>query len=68
MACWLMKSEPTVYSIDDLKRDRVTCWEGVRNFQARNFMRDEMKAGDQVLFYLSSASPAGVAGIARISR
>lgn len=68
MACWLMKSEPTVYSIDDLKRDGVTCWEGVRNFQARNFMRDEMKVGDQVLFYHSNASPAGVAGIARIAR
>lgn len=68
MACWLMKSEPTVYSIDDLKRDGVTCWEGVRNYQARNFMRDEMKIGDQVLFYHSNAKPAGITGVARVSR
>lgn len=65
---WLMKSEPNVYSIDDLKRDKRTCWDGVRNYQARNFMRDEMKVGDQVLFYHSNASPPGVAGIARVVR
>ncbi|HRP62035.1 MAG TPA: EVE domain-containing protein [Phycisphaerales bacterium] len=65
--CWLMKSEPETYSIDDLARDGRTSWEGVRNYQARNFMR-EMKVGDHVLFYHSSAEPPGVAGLARISR
>jgi predicted RNA-binding protein with PUA-like domain len=63
-----MKSEPGAYSIDDLKRDGKTDWNGVRNFQARNFMRDEMKAGDKVLFYASSADPSGVSGIAEVSR
>lgn len=67
MSYWLMKSEPTVYSIADLEKDGVTSWEGVRNFQARNFMRDEMQVGDQVLFYHSNASPAGVAGVAKIA-
>lgn len=65
---WLMKSEPDVYSIDDLKRDGSTSWEGVRNYQARNFMRDEMKVGDLVLFYHSNAKPPGVAGLARVCR
>lgn len=65
---WLMKSEPGVYSIDDLERDGSTCWEGVRNYQARNFMRDEMTKGDRVLFYHSNADPAGIAGIAEVSR
>lgn len=64
---WLMKSEPHVYSIDDLKRDRRAPWDGVRNFQARNFMR-AMKKGDMVLFYHSSAEPSGVAGLARVCR
>ncbi|MDD3147020.1 MAG: EVE domain-containing protein [Candidatus Riflebacteria bacterium] len=68
MKYWLMKSEPSVYSIDDLQRDGKTAWEGVRNFQARNFMRDEMKCGDLVLFYHSNSSPSGVAGIAKVSR
>ena len=68
MKYWLMKSEPSAYSIDDLKRDGTTSWEGVRNFQARNFMRDEMHAGDRVLFYASSADPSGVTGIAEIIR
>ncbi len=63
---WLMKSEPGTYSIDDLKRDKKTMWEGVRNYQARNIMRDEMKVGDQVLFYHSSTDPVGVAGIAEV--
>lgn len=62
-----MKSEPSAYSIDDLKRDRTTSWEGVRNFQARNFMR-EMQVGDKVLFYASSADPSGVTGLAEVSR
>ena len=56
---WLMKSEPGVYSIDDLKRDGSTSWEGVRNYQARNFMRDDMHVGDGVLFYHSSAQAHG---------
>ncbi|HEX8696267.1 MAG TPA: EVE domain-containing protein [Longimicrobium sp.] len=63
-----MKSEPDVYSIDDLARDGSTSWEGVRNYQARNFMRDDMRVGDPVLFYHSSADPPGVAGLARVSR
>lgn len=64
---WLMKSEPDVYSIDDLRRDGVEPWEGVRNYQARNYMR-EMAEGDLALFYHSSAKPPGVAGICRIVR
>lgn len=64
---WLMKSEPTSYSIDDLKRDKSTLWEGVRNYQARNFMMKEMKVGDDVLFYHSNAEPPAVVGIAEVS-
>jgi predicted RNA-binding protein with PUA-like domain len=64
---WLMKSEPDTYSIEDLARDGRTMWEGVRNYQARNFMRDDMKVGDLVLFYHSSAEPPGVAGVARVA-
>lgn len=62
-----MKSEPEEYSIDDLERDGSTSWEGVRNYQARNFLR-EMKSGDAVLFYASSADPPGVTGLAGVSR
>jgi predicted RNA-binding protein with PUA-like domain len=65
---WLMKSEPDVYSIDDLKLDGKTHWDGVRNYQARNIMRDKMKKGDWVLFYHSNANPPGVAGIAKVCR
>ncbi|HEX9938932.1 MAG TPA: EVE domain-containing protein [Longimicrobium sp.] len=65
---WLMKSEPGVYSIDHLARDGSTSWEGVRNYQARNFMRDEMRVGDPVLYYHSNAEPTGVAGLARVAR
>lgn len=65
---WLMKSEPDSYSIDHLERDGRTSWEGVRNYQARNFMRDDMKPGDRVLFYHSGANPPGVAGLARVAR
>ena len=68
MKYWLMKSEPSAYSIDDLRRDKKTSWSGVRNYQARNYMRDEMKAGDQVLFYASSAEPSGVVGVAEVVR
>lgn len=63
--CWLMKSEPNTYSIDDLARDGRTRWDGVRNYQARNLIR-EMEVGDRILFYHSSANPPGVAGLARV--
>jgi len=65
---WLMKCEPEAYTIQDLERDGTTTWEGVRNFQARNSMRDDMKVGDPVLFYASNAEPSGVTGVAEISR
>jgi predicted RNA-binding protein with PUA-like domain len=68
MNYWLMKVEPAAYTIERLERDGTTSWEGVRNYQARNFMRDQMKAGDGVLFYASNADPSGVTGLARISR
>lgn len=68
MKHWLMKCEPAAYTIEDLERDGVTSWEGVRNYQARNFMRDEMQVGDPVLFYASNADPSGVTGLARIAR
>ena len=66
MKYWLMKSEPSTYSIDDLAKDKITAWDGVRNYQARNFMRDTMKPGDLILFYHSNAEPAGVAGLAKV--
>lgn len=66
--CWLMKTEPTVFSIDDLQHQGFSEWEGVRNFQARNFMRDDMHVGDLALFYHSNANPSGVAGICRICK
>jgi predicted RNA-binding protein with PUA-like domain len=65
---WLMKSEPETYSIDDLKKQGWTHWEGVRNYQARNTMRDDMKIGDGVLFYHSNCKPPGVVGIAKVSK
>jgi predicted RNA-binding protein with PUA-like domain len=65
---WLMKCEPEAYSIADLARDGVTTWEGVRNYQARNFLRDDAKVGDGVLFYASNADPSGVAGLAEVAR
>ena len=68
MNYWLMKSEPSVYSIDNLARDGVSGWEGVRNYQARNLMRDEMKCGDRALFYHSNTTPPGVAGVMRVVR
>jgi predicted RNA-binding protein with PUA-like domain len=67
MKFWLMKTEPGTYSIDDLERDHTEPWEGVRNYQARNFMR-EMAAGDLVVFYHSNAKPPGAAGVCRICR
>lgn len=68
MKCWLMKSEPEVYSLSDLKRDKTTLWEGVRNYQARNFMMKDMQVGDRVLFYHSNAAPPGIAGLAKVSK
>jgi predicted RNA-binding protein with PUA-like domain len=67
---WLMKSEPDSFSIYDLERapNQTTFWDGVRNYQARNFLRDDMKVGDGVLFYHSGAEPPGVAGVAEIVR
>ena len=67
MKYWLMKSEPDVYSIDDLERDGREMWDGIRNYQARNMMRDDMKIGDEILFYHSSCPEPGVVGIARVA-
>jgi predicted RNA-binding protein with PUA-like domain len=64
---WLIKSEPTAYAIDALARDGRTGWEGVRNYQARNSMRDDMALGDLVLFYHSNATPTGVVGLAKVA-
>jgi len=67
MKYWLIKSEGDCYSIDDLKRDKTTAWTGVRNFQARNYMRDGMGIGDLILFYHSNSKPNGIYGIAKVS-
>jgi predicted RNA-binding protein with PUA-like domain len=65
---WLFKSEPSVFSIDDLEKGKgkTTRWDGVRNFQARNFLRDSIKNGDQILFYHSNADPPAIVGIAEV--
>ncbi|NBV42811.1 EVE domain-containing protein, partial [bacterium] len=63
---WLMKCEPGAYSIDDLARDKRAGWEGVRNYQARNFLRDSIKIGDRILYYHSNAEPSGIVGTARV--
>jgi len=68
MNYWLMKSEEHEYSIDQLKEDGHTHWDGVRNYQARNFMRDDMKIGDRVLYYHSNSKPTGVVGLATVCR
>jgi predicted RNA-binding protein with PUA-like domain len=68
MRYWLMKSEPDAYSIDALARDKSAPWTGVRNYQARNFMRDQMAKGDKVLFYHSSCEQPGIAGIAEVCK
>ena len=70
MRYWLMKSEPSDVSIDDLAAlpGQTVAWYGVRNYQARNFMRDQMKVGDKVLFYHSSCAEPGVAGLATVSK
>jgi predicted RNA-binding protein with PUA-like domain len=64
---WLVKSEPSTYSIQDLERDGTTEWWGIRNFKARNYMRDAMQVGDRVLFYHSNADPLGVYGLAEVA-
>jgi len=68
MRYWLMKSEPEAYSIDMLARDKTAPWTGVRNYQARNFMRDQMAKGDKVLFYHSSCDEPGIVGIAEVCK
>lgn len=67
---WLVKSEPDAFSIEDLaaEPDQTTHWDGVRNYQARNTLRDEMKIGDEVLFYHSNAAPPGIVGICKVVR
>lgn len=69
MKYWLMKSEPETFSIEDLKNrpGQRECWDGVRNYQARNFMRDEMQKGDRVLFYHSNCKVPGIVGLASIA-
>lgn len=66
MNYWLMKSEPDVYGIEDLKRDRTTVWDGVRNYQARNFLRS-MIPGDRVFFYHSNTTPLGIVGLMKVT-
>ncbi len=66
MAKWLLKSEPSDYSIDDLQTEGITLWTGIRNFQARNFIRDKMQKGDDVLFYHSSCKHVAVVGRASV--
>ena len=65
---WLLKSEPDCYSIEDMERDGETHWDGIRNYQARNFMRDDMMPGDLAFFYHSNANPPGIAGIVEVTR
>lgn len=63
---WLMKCEPVAYSIDNLACDKISFWEGVRNYQARNFLKNDMKKGDLAFFYHSNASPSGIVGLMEI--
>jgi len=67
MNYWLMKTEPDTFSIDDLKRKKREAWDGVRNYQARNFMRDDMRVGDGVFFYHSNCAEPGIAGLAEVA-
>jgi predicted RNA-binding protein with PUA-like domain len=67
MNYWLFKSEPSAYGIDDLARDGATAWSGVRNYQARNFMRDAMRPGDRGLFYHSSCAAPGIVGTVEVA-
>ena len=66
MAYWLMKSEPDVYSIDDLKRDKREPWDGIRNYQVRNMFRDQMQIGDLAFFYHSNCKPPAIVGVMSI--
>ena len=66
MTYWLMKSEPDAYSIDDLEHDGREKWDGIRNYQARNMMRDDMKIGEEVFFYHSNCKEPGIVGVARV--
>ena len=66
MAHWLMKSEPDAYSIDDLERDGRDMWDGIRNYQARNMMRDDMEIGDDVFFYHSNCKEPAIVGLAKV--
>ena len=70
MRYWLVKSEPDVFSFADLQAapKKTTCWDGVRNYQARNTLRDEMKQGDRCFYYHSNAEPSGIAGICEVVR
>jgi predicted RNA-binding protein with PUA-like domain len=67
MRYWLMKSEPDAYSIDDLERDGRDMWDGIRNYQARNMMRDDMRVGDEAFFYHSSCKEPGIVGIMKVA-
>lgn len=67
MAYWLMKSEPDVYSIDDLEKDGREMWDSIRNYQARNMMRDEMEIGDEIFFYHSNCKEPGIVGIMKVA-
>ncbi len=67
MAYWLMKSEPDAYSIDDLERDGREPWDGIRNYQARNMMRDDMTIGDDVFFYHSNCKEVGIVGLMKVA-
>lgn len=67
MRYWLMKTEPEDFTIDDLKAVGTEPWDGVRNYQARNFMRDDMRVGDRIFFYRSNTRPPGIVGIAEVA-
>ena len=67
MTYWLMKSEPDAYSIDDLERDGREKWDGIRNYQARNMMRDDMKIGEEIFFYHSNCKEPGIVGVASVA-
>ncbi|MDF3820805.1 EVE domain-containing protein [Leptospira sp. 96542] len=68
MKYWLFKTEPEVFSIDSLIKEKLSFWEGVRNYQARNYLRDDVKLGDLVLFHHSNANPPGIVGIAEVAK
>jgi len=68
MQYWLMKSEPDVFGIDDLKKVKTEPWDGVRNYQARNMMRDQMKKGDKIFFYHSNCDVPGIVGVMKVAK